>query len=230
MKRSLLALALLAAGLGCASTRVTSTSAPAVELPADKAPRKWDPNGVEATIDPRKPGDFVVFRISGSFREGVAYVSERVVEREGAIVVIDYTLHEPNRVPETLRVSFDAVSSEVFDVAMVTKGGLRPAPAGAYERLRAKTVLSANQNEGLLFVEPLSISVLGNPIAAERASWLVSIGTDKATLRVTDSEAFAWGALEGEIRTMDGDLVYRAELIEVGESDPQKPIYVALAE
>jgi len=229
MKRRFLALALSLLALpafGCASTKSASLG---IELPQAHAQKKWDPNGIEATLDPRKPGDYVVFRISGSFRDGVASLTERVVDREGAIVVIDYTLIEIGRAPETLRVSYDVVT-DVFDVMLVTKNGLRPAPAGAYERMRAKTMLVADQNDGLLYVEPITLAIEGKPLKAERASWLVSIGTEKATLRVTDSEAFAWGVLEGEIRTMEGDVVYRAELLAMGESDPSKPIFAATAE
>jgi hypothetical protein len=230
MKRIVVAALSLAAfaASGCASTPRSAPSL-GIDLAQARAPKKWDPNGIEATLDPRKPGDFVVFRISGSFRDSVATLTERIVEREGAIVVIDYTLIEPGRAPETLRVSYDLVS-DVFDVVVITKHGPRPAPAGAYELMRAKTMLTADGNDGLLYVEPITLALEGRPLLAERASWLISIGTEKATLRVTDSEAFAWGTLEGEIRTMDGHVVYRAELLEMGESDPSKPIFMAAAD
>ena len=189
---------------------------------------RWNPRGIEASLDARKPSDFAAFRISGSFRNGDALLTERIVLREGAVVVVDYTFADATS-RETLRVSYDLVSGdggEVFDVSVVTRGGLRPAPAGAYETMMAKTRLVADRNEGLLFLEKISIEIGGKPLLCERASWLVSIGSEKATLRVTDSQTFAWGNIAGEIRTLDGAVVYRAELIEVGESDPSRPIFV----
>jgi hypothetical protein len=173
----------------------------------------------------RQPGDFIVHKFSGSFREDPITLTQRVLAREGNILIIDMTLDEGGS-KQSLRVQMDDSPErrgEVLSVARLTQGGEEPATVEAYEALMAKTAVAADQNEAVLGSEAVTVDVAGAPVACQKTSYRVRIGKRQATLRTVQSDRFAWGDIGGEITSESGDVVYRAELVESGRGEAPKP-------
>lgn len=178
----------------------------------------------------RKPGDFVVYRFSGSFRKAPLTLTERVVAREGAVLVIDMTLADDAGKKDELRVRFSddpASRGDVISVARVDSGAERPATMEAYEALMAEVALAADQNEALLGTEDTTVDVGGTSLPCRRTSYQVKVGKRQATMSTLESDAFAWGDLGGEITAKDGTVLYRAEILEVGNKSTPKNDAVA---
>lgn len=213
---------------GASSPALLDKAGPTTEAKADAAPAKADVArdviGAETAAAPapsaRLPGDFVVYRFTGSFRKAALTLTEKVVARSGGILTIDLAAKEGDA-REELRVKFDETSpshNEVVSVARLVGGVERPAALEAYEALMARTTLSADQNEALVGTEDVTVDVGGTSVAARRTTYRVRVGKKQATLQTLESSTFAWGDVGGEI-TANGKVLYRAEVIEAGHDD-----------
>jgi hypothetical protein len=237
MHRPLLTLAtasILALGCGRAALdRAAAAPAPAAleTAPTAKAPAPAPSEdakpGVGVEVDSaatpsavRMPGDFVVYRFTGSFRRKPLTLTERVVARKGAVLTIDLVVAEGDQ-REELRVRIDEASptrNEVIGVARLVRGVEKPATVEAYEALMARTVLAADSNEALVGTEEVTVEIGGATIPAKRTTYRVRVGKRHATLQTLESPAFAWGDVGGEI-TAGGKVLYRAEVVEAGHDD-----------
>lgn len=212
---------------------LTPSSTEPTELTETRGAEGADDASADAsatTKETRKPGDFVVYRFSGSFRKAPLTLTERVVAREGAALVIDMTLADDAGRKDELRVRFSeapASRGDVISVARVDGGAERPATIEAYEALMAEVALAADQNEALLGTEDTTVDVGGTALPCRRTSYQVKVGKRQATMRTLESDAFAWGDLGGEITTKDGTVLYRAEILEVGSKSTPKNEAVA---
>ena len=180
---------------------------------------------LDASKEARKPGDFIVYRFSGSFRKAPRTLTERVVAREGTILVIDMALAREGGAKDELRVRFsDAPASrgEVIAVAQVDGSVERSVGVEVYEALMAEVALAADQNEALLGAEDTTIEIGGATLPCRRTNYRVRIGKRAATMSTLESDTFAWGDLGGEITAKDGTVLYRAEIIEVGHRGVSK--------
>lgn len=180
----------------------------------------------------RRVGDFVVFKFTGAYRKGTLTLTETVIGRDGDVVFVDYTMVE--QLPaqkgatvikeQTLRVKIDTTigsRGEVFGVQRIEKGVAKPAEVADWEAMMAKTVLVADANEETYGTEEVSVKVLNKDITADRTAYKVLIGQKSATMTITSSDAFVWGDLAGEIVTDDGEVLYKAEVVESGHTlDP----------
>lgn len=246
MNRILLSLALLstlAIGCGRASTAIPASSSSSKMAHAKisdsvtslKDPPFDPPMGPDeivpiaslmpakaAAVAPlRAPGDFVVHRFSGSFRDTPLTLTQRVVGREGNVLTVDMTFEEGSS-KKTVRVKMDdspEKRGEVLAVALMDKGREVKAPLSVYEELMEKTAVAADQNEEDLGSENLSVDIAGHTVSAKKSSFRVRLGKIQATLRTVQSEMFAWGDLSGEITSQSGDVIYRAELVDSGHGD-----------
>lgn len=172
----------------------------------------------------RMPGDFVVYRFTGSFRKAPLTLAEKVVARSGAVVTIDLALKDGDA-REELRVKIDEASpshNEVVSVARLEAGVEKPAAIEAYEALMTRTTLSADQNEAVVGTEDVTVDVGGAAVPAKRTTYRVRVGKKQATLKTLESTAFAWGDVGGEITTANGKVLYRAEVVEAGHDDGAK--------
>jgi hypothetical protein len=174
-----------------------------------------------ATTSPaRTPGDFVVYRFTGSFRRAPLTLTERVVAKKGSVLTIDFAAAEGDK-REELRVSIDEASpthNEVTSVARLVRGVAKPAGIEAYEALMARTALAADSNDALVGTEEVTVDVGGAAVPAKQTTYQVRVGKRPATLRTLESAAFVWGDVGGEI-TAGGKVLYRAEVIEAGHDD-----------
>lgn len=246
MNRTLLTFALASLlATGCARANLAPAKAAASESAAepkakvtDEAVEKAAPSpeakATEAaeTTGARKAGDFIVYRFSGSFRKAPITLTERVIARNAAVLTVDITV-EAGETKRQLRVKIDeasAVKNDVVAVSLLEDGVETPAGIEAYEALLAETALAADENQAMLGAEDAMLDVGGAPIPVRKTSYRVRVGKKQATLRTVESEGFAWGDLGGEITALNGKVLYRAEVVELGHSDGAKGVATAQAD
>jgi hypothetical protein len=176
----------------------------------------------------RAPGDFIVYRFSGSFRKAPLRLSERVIARKGTLLTIDLSADDDGKKTE-LRLTVDDAGgkNEVVRVARLVGGVEKAATIESYEQLMATTVLAADENEALLGKEEITLDLGGAPLPCRKTSYRVRVGKKQATLRTLESEGFAWGDVGGEITSSAGKTLYRAEILELGHTDLAKGSAVA---
>jgi hypothetical protein len=166
-------------------------------------------------------GDYVVYRFSGSFRKtspAPLTLTERVLEREGGVVALEVVLDDGGK-KQTLHIHMDATpgaAREVFDVTRVEAGNERPSSVAAYEAMMARTVVAADQNEEQLETETTNVVLGGKTLACTKTRYRVRVGKHEATMSTVASDAFPWGDVAGDITTLDGQVVYRVEVVDVG--------------
>jgi hypothetical protein len=224
-----LALASLTLLAGCGQAALTEASSAKTADTAVRNTRPQDSGTIltvtkevlKPTID-RKPGDFVVFKYTGSFHKTPMTLTERVVARDGDVLAMDLTLTEGKKT-ETIRVRMDFTPGgrgEIFDVARMEKGIEKPAGKDLYEAMMSKTLLAADANEETLGTEDVKVELAGRARSAQKTSYRVVVGKSTATMSITHSDDFAWGDLFGEIKTADGNVLYRVEVVEAGSVEP----------
>lgn len=200
-----------------AADEVTTTHEEVREIDQASA----EPTADEATVastDRRQIGDYVTFTFSGSYRKTPLVLTQRVVDKTAASIVIEYVFSD-KKAKETLRVTTDLKTNDVLAVARVAADGAAvDVERAVFEAKMAETVAVADENEALVTEEPAKLSVAGAEIDATRAVYKVRIGKKAATLKTLASEGFAWGDLGGEIVTADGKVFYKAELVDAGGS------------
>jgi hypothetical protein len=185
-----------------------------------EAPSKQDTSPADQAA--RKPGDFVVYRFSGSFRKTPLTLTQRVIERSGSILTLDVTT-EAGNVKRELRVKINDAAdakNEVLSVARLEGGVEKPASLDAYDALMAEATLAADQNEAFLGTEDVLVDIGGAPLPCHKASYRVRVGKKQATLNTLSSDGFAWGDIGGEITAAGGKLLYRAEVVDAGHTAP----------
>lgn len=181
-------------------------------------------------------GDYVVYRFSGSFRKAASPASltltQRVLGRDGDVLSLEVVLDEGAK-KQTLRIHKDSTpgaAQEVFDVVRVEAGQERPETVEAYEAMMAKTVLAADANEAQLGTEKTNVLLGGKALTCTKTSYRVRVGKHEATMSTVQSDAFPWGDVAGDITTLEGQVLYRVEVVEAGtESGASRRGAVALA-
>jgi len=204
----------------------SAKTAPEGEKPVEKA-KDDAPKAVPANA--RKPGDFVVYRFSGSFRKEPLTIAQRVIDRQGSILTVDITAESGDDKRE-LRVRLNDAAdakNEVVSVARIVGGVERPASPAAYDKLMAEAMLAADQNEAFLGAEDVVIDVNGTLIPCHKASYRVRVGKKAATLSTLSSDGFVWGDIGGDITTTSGKVLFRAEVVEAGHAEAGKGATVA---
>jgi hypothetical protein len=84
----------------------------------------------------------------------------------------------------------------------------------------ARTVFTADVNDGLVSSNAQTCLVGEDALDCESKTYKVWVGDASATLAVMHSTAFADRDVSGEITTDDGKLIYRAELVEARAGKP----------
>lgn len=228
MNRRLLAVsALLALASGCthaaSSTNVAAPARATLPLPAP-APATPSIDALAAEVvseSPKlsqKPGDFVVYKFTGSFRKEPITLTQRVLEVKGWTLVVEYTLKDGAR-KRTARVTLDKAPGAKREIVAVIRveGATQTAMSEAdLDKWLAETVLAADANESTLGTENVTVAVGGKKLDCTKTTYRVLVGKKKATMSSITSAGFAWGDVGGEIKADDGKLLYRAEVIDAG--------------
>ena len=174
-------------------------------------------------------GDYVVYRFSGSFRKASSSpltLTERVLGREGRVLALELVLDDGAK-KQTLHIHKDSTpgaAHEVFDVTRIEAGNERPATVDAYEAMMAKTVLAADQNEEQLGTETTNVLLGGKTLTCQKTSYRVRVGKLVATMSTVASDAFPWGDVAGDITTLEGQVLYRVEVVDAGARTPERDV------
>lgn len=179
-------------------------------------------------------GDYVVYRFSGSFRKPTPApltLTQRVLGRDGNVLSLEIVLDEGTK-KETLHIQKDSTpgaAREVFDVVRVEAGHERPDTIEAYEAMMAKTALAADENEAQLGTEKTNVLLGGKALTCTKTSYRVRVGKHQATMSTVQSDTFPWGDVAGDITTLEGQVLYRVEVIEAGTQKSASELGVVAA-
>jgi len=175
----------------------------------------------QAPADSRKIGDFQVHRFSGSYQKSPLTLTEEVVARENGLWVIDYTFEEQGGTMK-LRVRFDPRTDSVARVSKFDGPRELNVPIATYEKWIERTSFAADSNDGLLSSKQGTCLVGPNELDCETKSYKVAVGDKAAILNVSRSGGVPGGDLGGDIIGSDGSVIYRSELIEMGNATSPK--------
>lgn len=207
---------LLLAACGHAPPQAPKVAAPAT-VASESAPPSASPSAPR-----RQVGDFFVHRFSGSFAREPLTLTEEVQGREGTAWVVDFSLTEGDQV-QRLRVRFDdngrAVSAARLAGARETEASLAD-----YEALLGRTVFTADVNDGLVSSVAQTCLVGDDALDCETKTYKVWVGERAATLAVVHSGKFPDRDVSGELTADDGQLLYRAELVEARSGKTAKGV------
>jgi hypothetical protein len=174
---------------------------------------------VDTRVAPRHAGDYFVHRFSGSFRQGPLTLIERVIAEQDDKLIVDYTL-EDGATDKTLRVTLDRISERPLRVVELTESGELEVPIAAYEAMLGQTVFSPDVNDELLDETERTCLVGPKELDCEVKQYRVFVGDQEAKLTVTESADLPGRDLGGEVTAVDGSVIYRAELLEAGNTPP----------
>ncbi|MFO0592002.1 MAG: hypothetical protein U0441_30930 [Polyangiaceae bacterium] len=190
------------------------------DAPAEKAAE------AKVAVAPWATGDFVVYRFSGSFLKAPVTLTEKVVARQGDAFTLDVTFDD-GTAKESIRAHMKGDSpmhGDVVSVGRMVKGVEKAAPLALYDEVLGRVALVADQNEAQLGTEKVKLAVAGHgTIACERATYRVKVGKQTATMRTTESDAFAWGEVGAEITGANGKVIYKAEIVDAGHESHKQP-------
>jgi hypothetical protein len=175
----------------------------------------------KAPSDTRKVGDFAVHRFSGSYQKAPLTMTEEVIANEDGLWVIDYTLEEQAGTSK-LRVRFDPHTDSVVRVSKLDGANEIALPTSAYDNMIERTSFAADSNDGEVASTHGTCLVGPNELDCETKSYKVWVGEQQATLNVSHSASLPNGDVSGDITTSDGTLIYRSELVEMGNSAAPK--------
>lgn len=204
---------------GCGLVAPASTGAQVAKTEAPTAADRQ--RAARAPAEPRKVGDFVVHRFSGSYQKSPLTLTEEVVGQEFGLWVIDYTFEEQEGTTK-LRVRFNPRTDAVFSVAKLDGAREINVPVSVYEQLVERTSFAADANDGLVASSRATCLVGPNELDCETKTYKVRVGEKAATLSVSRSDQVASGDVTGDITADDGSLIYRSELVEMGNSGSPK--------
>jgi hypothetical protein len=200
-----------------APSPVLPVSAPAAPSPVEEAPVAQEEP--VAPADPRKVGDFYVHRFSGSYAKSPLTLTEEVVAQEDGLWVVDYTFEQPSGTKK-LRVRLDPKTDAVVRVSKLDASGNESKVArSVYERLMERTSFTADANDGMLGSERGTCLVGPSELDCETKSYKVWVGDKQATLNVSHSDSVPGRDVAGDIKSDDGTLIYRSELLEMGNAE-----------
>jgi len=174
-----------------------------------------------APTDTRKVGDFQVHRFSGSYQKSPLTLTEEVIAREDGLWVIDYTFEEQAGTTK-LRVRFDPQTDAVRRVSKLDGVEEHSVPIATYERLIERTSFAADSNDGMLSSKRGTCLIGPSELDCETKSYQVAVGDQSATLNVSRSDSLPGGDVAGDIIASDGSVIYRSELLEVGNATSPK--------
>ncbi len=176
----------------------------------------------EPAADPRRVGDVVVHRFSGSFRRSPAVLTEEIVAKEGGLWVIDLSLEDGRRTTR-LRVRMDP-EGQVKQASRLVSGKEQPATIADYAALVQETVFSADVNDGLLASQRGTCLVGSRELECETKSYKVWMGERVATLKLSESAELPGQDVASEVTSEDGRLIYRSELLTVEHKDAESSV------
>src|SRR5688572_26485517 len=143
-------LPLLLLSCGCAARSVTPVPVTGDAASAASEPGLSGSTGAPLVREaPRRVGDRLVHRYSGTYRSEALVIEEKVIGQEGDVLVVDYVVLEGDA-PLHLRVRMSVKSERIVEVAKVADFLETPATLADYEGLMEKTAFATERNRGLV--------------------------------------------------------------------------------
>lgn len=171
----------------------------------------------------RRVGDYFVQRFSGSYRETPLVVTEEVIAREDDAFVVDYTFEEGTGTTE-LRARVARGDGAVLAVSRLDGDTEIPVGREALDSMLQETLFSPDINEALLETKGETCLVGMRELDCQLHAYRVVVGEETMTLTVADSESVPGRDVAGEVVTLDGKVIYRTELIDMGNDAPDKAL------
>lgn len=224
MKRAVTPLALIVCGLStpaCGLFASAQTSMPVASTTTSASPPAPQPLQARSA-ETRRVGDFLVHRFSGSYQKSPLTLTEAVIANEDGVWVIDYTFEEQSGTTK-LRVRFDPRTDSVRRVSKIDGSQEHSVPIANYEKLIERTSFAADENDGILSSSRGTCLVGPSELDCETRSYKVVVGDQAATLNVSRSKSVLSGDVAGDIIGGDGAVIYRSELVEIGNASSPKP-------
>lgn len=165
----------------------------------------------------RSVGDYVAHRFSGTFSDRPFVLVEEVVAHEGDLLVVDYTLSRGSD-ERVLRVRFDADTERVVRVSHLRAGEETPGRLSDYEELLAMTSFAPDRNDGRVRAGAQTCLVGPRELDCELDEYSLTVDGQKAVLMVERSPELKRD-VAGEVRAVDGTVLYRTELVELREGN-----------
>jgi len=161
---------------------------------------------------PRRVGDRLVLRYSGSYRTEALVIEEKVIGQEGDALVVDYIVLEGDP-PMHLRVRMSIKSERILDVARVEDHLETPGALPDYELLMEKTAFATERNRGLVSRSPQTCLVGPEEFDCVESRFDVEVAGQAGTMLVARHPGLARD-IAGEVTAVDGTVLYKADLIE----------------
>jgi len=161
---------------------------------------------------PRRVGDRLVHRYSGTYRSEALVIEERVIGQEGDVLVVEYTVLE-GEPPQKLRVRMSVRSERIVDVVKVEDDLETPGALGDYERLMEKTAFAAERNRGLVARKAQTCLIGPAEFDCVESTFDVQVDGQDGTMFVSRHPGMARD-IAGEVTAVDGTILYKADLIE----------------
>jgi hypothetical protein len=220
MTRRILAcatLALLGAACGSQALPQAQSSPQANSKAVGRIKARTKHHAAKAKRSPREvlhAGDTAVQRYSGSFRQRPLTLTERVVSVEGDRAIIDYQLEEGRR-SQHLKVERNLVDHTVSHVWRLEGGQETETGIYEYDEMLTRTSFAADANQGRLDSKEETCLVGQKELRCQTTQYQVMVAGEPAILTVSTSEALPGRDLSGTITDQNGNLLYRAELVEL---------------
>jgi hypothetical protein len=170
----------------------------------------------------RIPGDFAVYRIWGSYREAPVALTQRMVERQGGVLLLDLSIEDGGKI-ERLRMRIDDSEEhrgELLSVAKMEAGVMMPFGRAAFEQRMGELLPAADDNQGEIARRGELLKVGATPLEVVRTDYRVRIGAHHGVMSTLSAEGFPWDNLGGRIVADDGTVIYQAQLVELGNQQP----------
>ena len=207
---------------GCAHT-MEPASTP--KEPPKTAAKKVDQQKKPAA-NLRQAGDFIVYEFSGDYRAQPLMLTQRVVERDGSMLVLDVSLQEGTQTQQ-FRLHVEDPANEIHSVARLVNGEEQPIDIAAYEEIMAETMLPIEANEAVVDRSIASVQIGSMKLPCKQTTYRVSAAGKSATMTILENPGFAWGDLGGEVHSSKGSLLYKATVVELGGPSSTQNVAVA---
>lgn len=206
-------LPLLLLSCGCAARSVTPVPVTGDAASAASEPGLSGSSGAPLVREaPRRVGDRLVHRYSGTYRSEALVIEEKVIGQEGDVLVVDFTVLE-GEAPQKLRVRMSVRSERVVEVAKVENDLETPATIADYERLLEKTAFAADRNRGLVSRRQETCLVGPDEFDCVESRFDVQVAGQEGTMLVSRHPGLARD-ISGEVTGVDGTILYKADLVE----------------
>jgi hypothetical protein len=175
---------------------------------------------VEAATPSYAVGDYLVRVFTLPSRARVT-VSERVVAVKDSSVVLEITREDGHK-SRSIRVELDESPGrrgEVLSASVLRAGVEVPMGRAVYDALMSGTAFAADENEGQIESGSAKLDVRGHEVDCNETRFRVKVRGKEATMRTLELVNSPWGEVAAEVKTAQGRVLYRAEVVDVGHDE-----------